>query len=117
MELTAAVVSVSVTKMLQSELDYENLWSVYYTDSEVVIGYIVTTHIVFTYMWETEYSTFAIAAIQDSGITCQERTILQTKRLVHLLPVSCSAIRDGSLDQTSFRKPMCHFLTRKNQPN
>ena len=40
MELTAAVVSVNVTKMLQSELDYENLRSVYYTDSEVVIGYI-----------------------------------------------------------------------------
>ena len=39
MELTAAVVSVNVTKMLQSELDYENLRSVYYTDSEVVIGY------------------------------------------------------------------------------
>ena len=40
MELTAAVVSINVTKMLQSELDYDNLWSVYYTDSEVVIGYI-----------------------------------------------------------------------------
>ena len=40
MELTAAVVSVYVTKMLQSELDYENLQSVCYTDSEVVIGYI-----------------------------------------------------------------------------
>ena len=40
MELTAAVVSVNVTKMLQSELDYENLRSVYYTDSEVVIGYV-----------------------------------------------------------------------------
>ena len=40
MELTAAVVSVNVTKILQSELDYDNLWSVYYTDSEVVIGYI-----------------------------------------------------------------------------
>ena len=39
-ELTAAVVSVNVTKMLQSELDYENLQAVYYTDSEVVIGYI-----------------------------------------------------------------------------
>ena len=32
MELTAAVVSVNVTKMLQSELDYENLRSVYYTE-------------------------------------------------------------------------------------
>ena len=40
MELTAAVVSVNITKMLQSELNYENLRSVYYTDSEVVIGYI-----------------------------------------------------------------------------
>ena len=40
MELTAAVVSVNVITMLKSELDYENLKSVYYTDSEVVIGYI-----------------------------------------------------------------------------
>ena len=32
MELKAAVVSVNVTKMLQSELDYENLRSVYYTE-------------------------------------------------------------------------------------
>ena len=40
MELTAAFVSVNVTKMLQSELDYQNLRSVYYTDSEVVMGYI-----------------------------------------------------------------------------
>ena len=30
MELTPAVVSVNVTRMLQSELDYENLRSVYY---------------------------------------------------------------------------------------
>ena len=40
MELIVAVVSVNVMKVLQSELDYENLQSVYYTDSEVVIGYI-----------------------------------------------------------------------------
>ena len=40
MELTAAVVSVNVTKMLERELDYESLRSLYYTDSEVVIGYI-----------------------------------------------------------------------------
>ena len=40
MELTAVVVSVNVTKMSQSELYYENLRPVYYTDSEVVIGYI-----------------------------------------------------------------------------
>ena len=39
-ELTAAVVSVNVTKMLESELDYESLRSVYYTDSGVVTGYI-----------------------------------------------------------------------------
>ena len=36
MELTVAVVSVNVTTMLKSELDCENLKSVYYTDSEVV---------------------------------------------------------------------------------
>lgn len=40
MELTAAVVSVNVTAMLERELDYKSLQSVYYTDSEVVIAYI-----------------------------------------------------------------------------
>ena len=40
MELTAAVVSNNVTTMLKSELEYANLQSVYYTDFEVVIGYI-----------------------------------------------------------------------------
>ena len=35
MELTAAVVSVNVTTMLKSELDCENLKSVYYTDNRV----------------------------------------------------------------------------------
>ena len=40
MELTAAVVSVNVTAMLERELDYTSLQSAYYTDSEVVIAYI-----------------------------------------------------------------------------
>jgi len=40
MELTAAVVSVNVTAMLERELDYTSLQSVYYTDSEVMIAYI-----------------------------------------------------------------------------
>ena len=40
MELTAAVVSVNVTAMLERELDNTSLQSVYYTDSEVVITYI-----------------------------------------------------------------------------
>ena len=40
MELTATVVSVNVTTMLESELNYTSLQSLYYTDSEVVIAYI-----------------------------------------------------------------------------
>ena len=40
MELTADVESVNVTAMLERELDYTSLQSVYYTDSEVVIAYI-----------------------------------------------------------------------------
>ncbi|KAK3724592.1 hypothetical protein QZH41_006356 [Actinostola sp. cb2023] len=40
MELTAAVISVNVANMLKSELDYNDLQCVYYTDSEIVIGYI-----------------------------------------------------------------------------
>ena len=40
LELTAAVVSVNVTRMLKSELDVDNVQCCYYTDSEIVIGYI-----------------------------------------------------------------------------
>lgn len=40
LELTAAVISVNVTSMLKSELDIENIPCTYYTDSEIVIGYI-----------------------------------------------------------------------------
>jgi len=40
LELTAAVISVNVATMLKSELDIENIACYYYTDSEIVIGYI-----------------------------------------------------------------------------
>ncbi|XP_067022874.1 uncharacterized protein [Acropora muricata] len=40
LELTAAVISVNVAAMLKSELDIDNIQCYYYTDSEIVIGYI-----------------------------------------------------------------------------
>ena len=40
MELTAAVISVNVATMLKNEMNYENLECKYYSDSEVVLGYI-----------------------------------------------------------------------------
>ena len=40
LELTAAVISVNVATMLKSELDIETIHCYYYTDSEIVIGYI-----------------------------------------------------------------------------
>ena len=41
LELTAAAVSVNnVATMLKSELDIDNIKSYYYTDSEIVIGYL-----------------------------------------------------------------------------
>jgi hypothetical protein len=40
LELTAAVVAANVTTMLKNELNYDNLQTVFYTDSEVVLGYI-----------------------------------------------------------------------------
>ena len=39
-ELTAAVISVNVTSMLNKERDYKNIEEIYYTDSSVVLGYI-----------------------------------------------------------------------------
>jgi hypothetical protein len=40
LELTAAVVSVKVSAMLQEELDYKSIEEIYWTDSKVVLGYI-----------------------------------------------------------------------------
>ena len=40
LELTAADISVNVAAMLKSELDIDNIQCYYYTDSEIVIGYI-----------------------------------------------------------------------------
>ena len=40
LELTAALVSVRVSKTLRQELEYENVREVFWTDSNVVLGYI-----------------------------------------------------------------------------
>ena len=40
LELTAAVVSTKVSQCLKQELDYEDVVELFWTDSQVVIGYI-----------------------------------------------------------------------------
>ena len=40
LELTAALVSVKISKLLSEELQFENLTNFYWTDSQVVLGYI-----------------------------------------------------------------------------
>ena len=40
LELTAATVSVKISRMLEREMQYENLTSTYWTDSKAVLGYI-----------------------------------------------------------------------------
>ena len=40
LELTAAVVSVKVSSMLKAELEYQNIQEFFWTDSQVVLGYI-----------------------------------------------------------------------------
>ena len=40
LELTAALTSVRVSTYLNKELDYDNIYNVFYTDSTVVLGYI-----------------------------------------------------------------------------
>ena len=39
-ELTAALVSVKISSLLQCELEYANAIHVFWTDSRVVLGYI-----------------------------------------------------------------------------
>ena len=40
LELTAALVSVKISAILQRELEYEEITETFWTDSKVVIGYI-----------------------------------------------------------------------------
>ena len=40
MKLTAAVIAVNVATMRESEMNYDSLGFKYYSDSEVVLGYI-----------------------------------------------------------------------------
>ena len=40
LELTAAVVSVRIHKLLKEELEYKNIQEIFWTDSKVVLGYI-----------------------------------------------------------------------------
>ena len=42
LELTAALVSVRVSASLREELEYDQITEVFYTDSQVVLGYIKT---------------------------------------------------------------------------
>ena len=40
LELTAALVSAKISKMLQRELKYDNVTNIFWTDSQIVLGYI-----------------------------------------------------------------------------
>lgn len=42
LELMAALLSVRVSASLQEELEYDQITEVFYTDSQVVLGYIKT---------------------------------------------------------------------------
>ena len=42
LELMAALLSVRVSVSLQEELEYDQITEVFYTDSQVVLGYIKT---------------------------------------------------------------------------
>ena len=39
-ELTAALVSAKISKLLQRELKYDNVTNIFWTDSRIVLGYI-----------------------------------------------------------------------------
>ena len=44
LEMTAAVLSVRITKYVKLQLNYEEVTEVFWMDSDVVLGYISTTH-------------------------------------------------------------------------
>jgi len=99
MELTAAVVSVNVTAMLERELEYTSLQSAYYTDSEVVIAYIHNDARRFHV-----YVGNRVQHILDHTSPEHWHHVL-----VLSLPASYSTTEDGFMDQISFGKTTCHF--------
>lgn len=72
LELIAALVSINVGLTIRRELDYEKVAEVFWTDSQVVLGYIKnndTTQNAFTSSWPIGYSRLEITAPLSSGDT------------------------------------------------
>ena len=80
LDLTAAVVAVNVTTMFKNELNYDNLQTVFYTDSEVVLGYMNNVSIL---TLGTESNISEIAPNQGSSTML----VVNTTQLVRLLMV------------------------------
>ena len=72
LELTAA----NVTAMLKSEFDVDNAQSYYYTDSEIIIGYINNdAQRFFMFTLAIAYSISETAALLKNGFMSQEKKI------------------------------------------
>ena len=67
LELTAALVSVKISAILQRELEYEEITETFWTDSKVIIGYISHDARRFHVLLQTEFSRSEIILHPVSG--------------------------------------------------
>lgn len=78
LELTAAVVSVTVSNMLREQLGCANAKAYFWTDSKVVLSYINNNAFIHSSLTGSRRS--AIAQPPSNGIMCPPIRILQTEQ-------------------------------------
>ncbi len=88
-ELTAAVVSTSVSATLSVELQYEEVTEYFWTDSQIVLGYIKNDSRRYKPLWLTGFRAFVIDRSCPSGDTLRVRTTLLARHQEGCLPSSC----------------------------
>ena len=86
LELTTAVISTRVSQCLKLELDYQDVVEVFWTDSQVVIGYV--------YNEAKRLHTFVANRVQEihghskPGVMCELNVIQQMQLHVALQPIN-----------------------------
>ena len=81
-KLTAAALSVKISKMLREELDVHVDDEIFWTDGQVVLGYINNDVRGLKCLQLIAFNKFVIIPVQSSGISLKAATILQAMLLV-----------------------------------
>lgn len=100
MKLTVAVTSIKVANLFQQELKYPALEHVFWTDSKIVLGYIVMNADHFTYLLPT--------ALKSSGVILMSFNVMK----LHICKIKHSRYHVKWNRCSKFNKQMYLYLSR-----